>query len=126
MGTSELIEYTEYGIADRMEDKILINRVFLKNRVLHEFLLGHERGHNDPGKNLIKDFKHDTNYNKQNQRMLFKVFLFCLKYPKTWTQLLPVRYHKGDIYFDLMNLVLWIAAGIIFAIFFGLTLLVFK
>ena len=91
------IKYVDWGIANRFSDRIEINKHLKDYPNLLIPILRHERNHTDETF-TVHDFKLDFLSNsKVNQWEMLK---FMFKYPKSFTQLLPIIYvkKKGFIY----------------------------
>lgn len=99
-----------YGLANNFGDYIEINENLKNYPELYNSILSHELQHTDkPGLNK-EDFLLDIGIHKVDY---WKLLLFMCKYPKSFTQLLPV-YKKGDaIIYDLNMLIVW---GTIFGV----------
>ena len=80
------VEYVDYGIANRFEDSIEINKYLQNYPSLLQPILKHEQSHSDEtftGKDLMLDIacldKIDT----------WKLLKFMCKHPKSFMQILP-------------------------------------
>lgn len=106
MGEIKIV-WTELGLADRIKDEILLNEALKspKYNDIRNHILLHEAQHS--GKLTAKDIAHDFNL-KNNWKMTFKIIGFALEHPKTWTQMLPFRYHNGKRYWDVSQIIVMI------------------
>lgn len=103
------IVWSDFGLADRMDDKIVLNKALKRDRELLAWVLKHELSHLG-GKFTIDDLKLDFDllHDLKHRRMVGRLLLFQLLHPSTWTQMLPVRFYGGDLYFDISNLIVWL------------------
>ena len=106
------IVYTDYGIANRHENIIYINRNLLRPEweELYQHAIRHETTHSpgDRYRAMGRDFLLDL-------YVPFKLWLMSLKfmsiYPRALMQLSPIRYLKGDgekdglLAFDMFSIV---------------------
>lgn len=107
---SEKVEivWTDWGLADRIDNDILINKALKKDKELLDFVILHEKGHTS-GTNFKKeDLYHDFVILPKDIFFYLRLFLFQLKNPKTLTQLLPARLYKKELYWDISNLLTWL------------------
>ena len=112
------IEYVSTGIANRFEDHIELNENLPAYPDLYNSILEHELSHTDKEGFTKEDFILDLGPSKVNY---WKLFIFMCKYPKTFTQFLPI-YKKGNqLIYDINLIIVWgILLGIIgIAIFLG-------
>lgn len=107
------LTYVDYGIANRYEDKIEMNKKLLQPQYikLHTEILRHELNHTNTGWSLT-DFKLDLTGLK-NKRLYWK---FILTTPKSWVQFSPIYTSEKQWYFDITLILFYvftIAIGII-------------
>lgn len=109
------IIWTDYDVGNRIENKIFLNKNLKKKEYsdLYGWILAHELAHSDDKKYSWNDFKLDFNVNDAD--MLFKLFLFQLRHPKSLTQLSPVKKYNGEFYWDMSLLIQYILALLIIA-----------
>lgn len=81
----------DHGIANRFSDCIEVNRNLIKYPDLYRPIIRHELEHTDSVWSL-EDFKHDLNSEHKVDRI--QLMKFMLKYPKSFTQVLPIYYTK--------------------------------
>lgn len=91
----ENIILVDYGIANNFGDFIEINKNLKKYPHLYNSILNHELKHK-PGGFTWFDLKHDLKGNEFNKDL----FKFMFKYPKSFTQFLPIYWtrKKGFVY----------------------------
>ena len=99
------VKYVNYGLANNFGDYIEINKCFLKNKELHEYVLEHEKGHTDKLFS-IQDLKNDVFF---DIRKVIKLIKFIIFKPSTWIDFMPIQIKKNrGIYFDLNMIILYI------------------
>lgn len=98
------IKSVEYGLANRFDDRIEINKSLFDRHDLFIPILEHELSHTNKKGFSWKDFEIDLVPSKINH---IKLFFFMLKHPKTFTQLSPLIKSNGKLYYDLNNFILW-------------------
>jgi len=96
------IFYIDYGLGNNFGTHIELNKNLLKYPELHEAILNHELRHTDK---LFtwKDLKNDLTETNVNS---FEVLKFMLKYPKSFTQVLPFYFSKKHGFVYDLNLIL--------------------
>ena len=92
---------TREGVANRFPDRIEINRKLLDDPELFAYVLDRELNHTDK-EFSVKDLHNDLSL---NFRMASRLFLFTLKNPSVWYELLPIYKRKGKIVYDI-NMIL--------------------
>lgn len=94
------VRYVEWGIANRFNDCIELNRNLLKYPDLHAAILRHEVEHTNKTFSW-HDLRHDLLPTKKvSQVQLFK---FMIKHPKAVSQFLPIYWSpsRKQLIFDL-------------------------
>lgn len=102
----------DYGIANRFSTHIEINKNLKKYPNLYNSILKHELSHTDKlfsFKDFKLDFYHDNKINS------FEMLRFMFKYPKSFTQVLPVYWtrKKGFVY-DINLIVMYLTMIFVF------------
>jgi len=108
---------SEWGIANRFDDEIVINRHLFDNHKLLVPILQHELDHTSKTFSM-EDVKLDVTPTGANRKELFK---FMLQHPKTWVQLSPLYFRKGKLHYDINLTTAWVI--IIIATWFWSSLL---
>jgi hypothetical protein len=90
------------GLGNRFSDVIEINKNLKNYPQLHDVVLKHELSHTDQAF-TIKDLKLDLGKSEVNSLDMLK---FMIKYPKSFTQLLPFYYSKKHGFVYDINLML--------------------
>ncbi len=106
-----MIEYNEWGIANRIGNVIVLNKNLKKYPWLHDKLLEHELEHNE---NPLYNVKHDLKSLK-NTKMIEWIAKtkFMLHYPRSLVQLSPVWFYKRRPYFDLSLMLVYSITGLV-------------
>lgn len=100
------IKYTDYGIGNNFGEVIELNRNLLYYPKLYKAVLNHELSHTNNSFTL-KDLKLDLVQNVNSLEML----KFMLKYPKSFTQLLPFYYsRKHGFVYDINLILIYLSA----------------
>lgn len=100
----EVIE-VNHGIANRFSDRIEVNKYLKKYPELYNPIMQHELGHTDATFSW-HDFKHDIS--SEYKVPTFKLIKFMFRHPRTFTQILPIWYHKTKgIIFDINLFIIW-------------------
>lgn len=103
------IEYTEWGLANRFNNRIEINKALRHKKRLHEYILNHELSHKP-----TFDVWHEA---AVNWFIMPELMLFIASHPKTWIDFLPLQKRKEGWVYDLNLFVLY---GIVGLLGFGL------
>ena len=99
------VVYTDWGIANRFEDSIEMNRNLKKYPKLHRKILAHELKHTDTFFS-VQDLKNDLSSNDLNHLDMIK---FMIRHPKSFSQLLPIYYtKKHGIVYDVNLSLMWL------------------
>lgn len=116
--TKEVI-YVDWGIANSYDNRIELNRHLQFYPQLHKQILEHELEHTNKEGFSKEDFALDLGPSKINYWTLFK---FMCKYPKTFTQFLPLKKDKDTIYYDINMCISWGAILLVIGLgfYFGL------
>jgi len=105
------IQYVETGLGNNFGTHIELNKNLKEYPKLHDAILNHELRHTDK---LFtwKDLKNDLTENNVNS---FEVLKFMLKYPKSFTQVLPFYFSKkhGFVYDINLIFIYLVCIGII-------------
>ena len=111
------IEYVSSGIGNNFGDVIELNEHLKEYPELHDVVLKHELSHTDQAF-TFKDLKLDLEDSKIDKLQMLK---FMLKYPKSFSQLLPFYYSKkhGFVY-DINLILIYLVTLSIFSITFYL------
>ena len=100
----EAVEYTKYGIASRVGDKVYLNKDLLDYPILCKALLKHEQAHTSKFavRDIVLDLKgtHISPVKKQYYKFLFT-------HPKSWTQFIPVWIYNKKIVVDPIMTFVW-------------------
>lgn len=100
------IEYSSWGLANRINDVVVLNENLKKYPALYKILLDHELSHDcDPLNNIIVDLNSIRDSSVGEVIMKLK---FMLKYPKTLVQMSPIWIYKKRPYFDLSLLLIYL------------------
>ncbi len=91
------IEITNYGIACRVGNKILVNKHLFKNRPLANAIIKHEMGHSKDFS--IKDLIHDLGI-KNLDGLRTDYYRFIITHPSSWTEFLPLWRHKDKLFIN--------------------------
>ncbi len=104
-----VIFYSEWGMANRIGNSIILNKNLKKYPWLHDRILRHELKHNDdPAYNV----KHDLESMKETRLIEWIIKTkFMLKYPKSLVQMSPVWFYKGRPYIDLTLVLVYLIIG---------------
>jgi len=107
------IEYSDWGLANRIGNTIILNKNLKNNPWLHQILLEHEEGHGDTlGFDIKYDFKSLT---QTTLKELTMRIAFMIKHPKSLIQISPIWIYKGRPYLDASLIIMYLlAAGIIY------------
>jgi hypothetical protein len=97
------IRYSPWGLANNYGDYVELNENLIKYPRLHDYVLKHELSHSKKF-DLQKEFK-------MNAKYVIVLFLFCLKYPKTLRDLLPIQRKDNKWVYDLNLLILYIISA---------------
>ena len=89
------IVLVNYGLANSFKDRIEINKELKNYPDLYNYVLDHELKHNDKAFSM-SDIKHEFSLNKN----ILKLFIFILRRPKIWYELLPVYKKQNTIIHD--------------------------
>lgn len=106
------IKYVEWGFANNFGSYIEINKNLKKYPKLHKYVLAHELNHKKEF-DLAHEFEVDL-------RIVLRLILFSLRYPRTLIDLLPIQIRKGKLIYDLNTIILYLIIGIL--IFFSIVL----
>lgn len=90
------VVYSPFGLANRYDDFIEININLRKDKLLRDYAVKHELGHQSKF-----DLKHEFDVRVP----FFKLTWFIVKHPSTWLDFLPLQFRKGVFVYDL-NLIL--------------------
>ncbi len=118
------VNYVNYGVANRYEDRIEVNRNLMDYPHLLSQIIKHEEQHTSKLFSMY-DLKHDLTCDSQlDQRQLID---FILKHPSSWTQFLPITigFNRGfKIYYDINKGLVYLALLLIMggAIWIGINL----
>ncbi len=88
------IEYTNYGIACRIGNTIIVNRALRERPELFEAIIRHEVEHTH--RLALKDLILDLRI-KQLGPFRKEYWKFVLTHPSSWTEFLPIGFYKGKI-----------------------------
>lgn len=108
MDNLKIVE-TNWGVANRFDNEIEVNKNLSKYPELYKVVIEHELNH-DNSFFSMKDFKHDVMPNIN----LFAVLKFMIRHPSSLTQFIPFYYNKQRGFVYDINLIL------IYALSFGL------
>ena len=97
------IRYTEYGLANNFGNYIELNKDIKKDKVLHDYIIKNEKGHNKGFS--LKDFLHEFDI---NIKVMPKLILFVLVRPKTWIDFSPIQYRNKQIIYDSNMIILYL------------------
>lgn len=95
------IEYVNYGIANRFNNRIEVNKALKKYPELLKTIIKHERNHSN-GKYTLAD------YTSEFKMPHLKIMAFLLSHPSSWIQLSPVYPSKNMLHIDVGILISWI------------------
>lgn len=112
------IEYIDYGIGNRVDNTIYLNKKLQHYPKLHDAILNHEKKHTS-GWNLSDLWLDINNPTKGIKK---EYYLFILKHPKSWVNFLPVMFIKGKICIDMTLAFAWAFMIAIFVTIFGLVI----
>lgn len=101
------VKFVDYGIAYRVNKKIYLNRVLMKDKKVMEEILEHEWRHDDGFYNL-----HDLLLDMQPTS--WHTTIFFLKNPSTWSVIWPFFKLEGKWYYDpatFLNIFLGLIVG---------------
>lgn len=118
-----IIKYVDHSIANRFNGYIEVNKNLKKYPKLLKPILKHELAH-EHGKWTMKDFKLD--FISSSGVDSLDLFKFMVKYPKAFTQFLPVIYNKKrGLSVDINLLIMYLIMLTIFitTIYFGVKFL---
>jgi len=101
---------SDYGIAYRVNNDIIMNRCLLKYPIYCNNVLTHELKHS-PGWKL-DDLKLDIMDGK-----LWDNLIFCFKHPKAFTQFIPFCIYKKNFLIDVNQLVIYLIAFVLIYLF---------
>jgi len=96
------LRYTKWGLANRFNKYILVNKDLLEFPDLYSEVLKHELAHTDKlfsASDLKQDIKVD--------HFAWKIFWFSITHPRALVQLLPIWWYEGEFVFDLNMLFMW-------------------
>ena len=113
------IEYVESGIGNNFGEVIELNVNLKKYPELHDEILKHELLHTDKGFTWY-DFKHDITESSVDSLDILK---FMIKYPKSFTQLLPIYFSKKHGFVYDINLIIIYCS---FFVLFFLSIIIFN
>lgn len=99
----EIIE-VDYGIANRFDKHIEINKNLKNYPSLYNSIIEHELSHTSEKGFTKKDFIIDFGSNKVSNWELLK---FMFKYPKSLTQFLPFYLKERQLIYDINMLFIW-------------------
>lgn len=103
------IHLINHGIASRVGNDVFVNKKLLSHPELYAIIIEHEKDHTS-GYGL-HDLKIDlTNRHLKGYRK--KYYSFILKNPSSWTEFLPITFHKGKIFFNL-NITLFYSVALV-------------
>lgn len=106
------VKYSEWGLANRFGDTILLNENLKYYPRLREILIDHELTHErNPLKNIKIDIDSVKNIGFLEAFMRIK---FMLKHPKSLIQMSPVWIYKRRPYFDLSLILIYLIIGSMF------------
>jgi len=107
------VEYVNSGLGNNFGDLIEINKNLLNYPELHNAVLAHELEHSSQAF-TIYDLKLDLSKPKVNSWDMLK---FMVKYPKSFSQMLPFYYSKkhGFVY-DINLIIIYFAAICLFSL----------
>ena len=100
------IEYSAWGLANKIGDTIILNRDLKEYPGLHASILLHERGHSEA---IFSNLKHDyLEILDSPLNLWFAKIKFMFWHPRSWVQVLPFMIYKGRPYFDLSVIILYV------------------
>jgi hypothetical protein len=103
------LEYVDWGIANRVGKKLLLNKNLLLYEDYCKEVMAHEVQHS--GKLTKSDFMLDL-----LDGDFIKNLKFAIKHPKAFLQFIPISVYKGQILVDinqiLIYLIMWLLIGV--------------
>lgn len=99
------IEFSNWGLANRFGNKIVLNKNLKKYPKLYKTILQHELDHKSTG--IKHNLKHD--FNSLGELWIEKT-IFMFKHPKSFVQISPIYFYKYRPYIDLSLILVYIAA----------------
>ena len=83
------VVYVNNGLANFYPDRIEVSRDLKKKPHLLQYVLDHEKGHKDSF-----DLWHEFSFSG------YKLIPFMLTHPRTWIDVSPIQYKKGELTID--------------------------
>lgn len=110
------VKYIDYGIGNRVGDKIYLHKKLKNNPKLHDAVLRHEREHNsDPN---ISDLKLDLR-NEHLDGIRGTFYWFVLSHPSTWVNFSPIMKLNGKWCIDINLSLFWLSVLFIGLFIYG-------
>lgn len=107
------VTYSDWGLANRIGNVIILNRNLKNYPNLHKTILDHELKH-DPSK-FVFNLDHDWNSLFEDGLVnLIAKTIFMFKHPKSLVQLSPIWIYKNRIYFDLTMDIIYMIIALMF------------
>lgn len=105
------IDWVDYGIGAKLGSTIVLNRDLKRYPEFMKKVIAHERKHTN-NKWTVEDLRADT-----EDVSLWDNFKFCLKHPKGFYTFLPFWRYKGEWYYDITEIIIYVAALVILGLF---------
>jgi len=113
---------SRFCFANRIGDKIVINKNLKKFPELYDNVINHEKSH--VTNNLKEDVKIDMRHlRKMSLNQLRLRLIFSIIYPLSILQISPVWFYNKKMYFDITLILTWSVLFLIFSVYFALLIL---
>jgi len=99
----------EWGLSYHYGDYVEVNRNLKKYPELYNFIMEHEHKHSNSRGFTINDllFDIEESFRWNNLKMVFKTWIFMLKYPKSLFQFIPFGLKEKKIVVDINRIIIY-------------------